>query len=260
MTKHLYDEIAKRWYRGGSIYVYSDLHLSDKDCYNHRFPGVELTKEKIEELDNMQINNINKVCRAVDTLIILGDVGNVECIKKLKSNYKILIMGNHDSGASNYKRKVSIVRKCPKCGCTELIDLGNNDGMSLYKTQCTKCHFTGFTLGSDFDYTEDNHLFDEVYEGPLQISTKIVLSHEPFEHPYCLNIHGHVHFAHPLGAYTEGVNCGSHYNCCAEQINYKPVSLKWICESGMLKTVKDIHRATIDTAIIRKERGEDRYD
>lgn len=258
MTKHLYDEIAKRWYRGGSIYLYSDPHFSDKDCYSHRFPGVELTKEKIEELDNMQINNINKVCRAVDTLIILGDVGNIECVKKLKSNYKILIMGNHDKGVSNYKRQqYTEIDKTTTVFANTTAKIGIFYDLGYRLVPNT---YTGESGLMAKQVKIDNHLFDEVYEGPLQISTKIVLSHEPFEHPYCLNIHGHVHFVHPLGAYTEGINCGSHYNCCAEQINYKPVSLKWICESGMLKTVKDIHRATIDTAIIRKERGEDRYD
>ena len=30
----------------------------------------------------------------------------LNCVKKLKAGYKVLIMGNHDAGASNYKRIV----------------------------------------------------------------------------------------------------------------------------------------------------------
>ena len=37
-----------------------------------------------------------------DLLIILGDCGNIEYVKKLKG-YKVLVAGNHDKGMNNYK-------------------------------------------------------------------------------------------------------------------------------------------------------------
>lgn len=91
-------------------------------------------------------------------------------------------------------------------------------------------------------------LFDEVYEGPLFISPKLLLSHEPINYPYALNIHGHDH-----SRWTE-TNLLK-LNLCAELINYTPVSLKEIVKSGKLKDIPDIHRATIDEAIKRKEMG-----
>ena len=37
MIKHLYDSFAERYYHGGSIYLYSDPHFGDLDCYKIRF-------------------------------------------------------------------------------------------------------------------------------------------------------------------------------------------------------------------------------
>lgn len=248
MYKHLY-EIFKHWYcvdgiHKNSIYIIGDTHFGDLDCYKIRFSDryklAKLQHEQlnkigdideifVKEFDQMQIDNINKVVHKNDALIILGDVGNVECIKKLKAGYKVLIMGNHDAGASNYKR---IVKK----------DFSEVTFEELMRSDRTHLKI------------EDNNLFDEVYEGTLQIGPKLILSHEPIEYPYCLNIHGHVHAVNPLGSYTEGINCTSHYNCCAEQINYKPVCLKNIIESGVLKLITDVHRKTIDGAIARNRR------
>lgn len=208
MIDALYDKF-KEWSKGGSVYIYSDSHFSDLDCYKLRFPDEYEEAEEyfqahqnyekfkgptfVEKLDEMQINNINKLCNKCDTLVILGDIGNIECIKKLKAGRKILIMGNHDCGASNYK-----------------------------------------------------NLFDEVYEGPLFIGKRILLSHEPVEFDYALNIHGHVHSDKKR---KKELYC---FNACAEYINYTPVNLKDILNSGIMKNIKDIHRDTIDEAVKRK--------
>lgn len=286
MIKHLYDLFAERYYHGGSIYIYSDLHFGDLDCYKMRFPfqfaakdlsnklkdaicegtmprellGKPLTDEDIvKELDQMQIDNINKKCTKRDTLIILGDVGDIECVKRLKAGYKVLIMGNHDKGASNYKR----VKKNVMVPNDKIIILDNGirttNEPDVYDVRLGILHSINKednTYHEDYGMvgTYDNKLFDEVYEGTLQIGPKLILSHEPVEYPYCLNIHGHVHNVNPLGAYTEGINCTSHYNCCAEQINYQPVCLKDIINCGGFKNIIDIHRKTIDKAIERKSK------
>ena len=94
---------------------------------------------------------------------------------------------------------------------------------------------------------------------------KIVLSHEPVDSKFCLNIHGHCHSG-PFNLYsrseaierhtsTETIryeNTYYYYNCIAEGLNYKPISLKQIIESGCLKNIQDIHRATIDRATENK--------
>ena len=183
MYKHLYDCFA-HWYHGGTIYFYSDPHFNDTNVKAMR-------KNYIG--DEEQVKRIRSKVGKNDTLIILGDVGDKEFLKKIRG-YKVLILGNHDSGASTYK-----------------------------------------------DYV------DEVYEGVLMISDKIILSHEPIDFPYALNIHGHCH-ALPH-KYADG-----YLNMCAEAINYTPVPIKEIIESGALKEIPSIHRETIDEATERKKK------
>lgn len=246
MYKHLYDSF-KHWYctdgaHQNAIWIFSDPHFNDSEM-------TYLRKNYIG--DEEQVKCLNKKIGKHDTVICLGDVGDINFVKKLRG-YKVLIMGNHEKGASNYKRVIEHVTKCPKCGNTKLNSLGNNDGMSLYRTQCDKCGFIGDTFGPDFDCVEDNRLFDEVYEGPLMISDKIILSHEPLnvilsvdKENVVYNIHGHDHSL--LGA-----NDDYHLNVCVEHINYTPVSLKDIVESGALKNIPTVHRQTINKAITRK--------
>lgn len=231
MIKHLYDAVAKRWYHGGTIYFYGDPHFGDLECYKIRFPEIfsiesinrELAHNNrrladdckidfsgiVTQLDQMQIDNINKVCGKNDTLVILGDVGDVECVKQLKAGYKVLIMGNHDKGASNYKRYVDF-----------------------------------------YDGEGDNHLFDEVYEGTLQIGPKLLLSHEPVDYPYCLNLHSHTHAA-AITVLKEIIHfdhISYQYDCIAEKHDYKPINIKTLTETGLLKPIDDIHRVTINKA------------
>ena len=82
---------------------------------------------------------------------------------------------------------------------------------------------------------------DEVYEGILTISDKIVLSHEPIVDKYHINVHGHSHSA-PYHIDEQ------HFNCCAEIINYKPVALKTIVNSGVLNKIHSIHQDVIENA------------
>ena len=180
INKYLYS-MFDHWFRGGNIFVISDNHFSDQEM-------IHLRKNYIG--DDEQIKRINSKVGKNDTLIFLGDIGNVEYIKKIRG-YKVLIMGNHDSGKSNYT-----------------------------------------------DY------FDEVYDGPIMISKKVMLSHEPFDSPYIFSIHGHKH--------DNGFNNGHNFNACAEWINYTPVSLLDMFKKGMFKNVEDIHRQTIDRATARK--------
>lgn len=186
MFKHLYDAFT-HWYRGGGIFFYSDPHFDDAEM-------VYLRKNYIG--DEEQVKSINARIGKCDTLVILGDVGNREWLKKVRG-YKVLILGNHDAGATTYQEYV-----------------------------------------------------DEIYEGALMISDKILLSHEPINFPYALNIHGHDHsnwFPNEQGV-----------NVCAEHINYTPISLKSIVESGKLKNIPSIHRETIDNATERKHKRNNR--
>lgn len=206
MYKGLYDQF-KDWFHNdkGQVYFYSDPHFADAEMKYIR-------KNYIG--DEEQVKRINSKIGKYDTLVILGDVGDAEWVKKLRG-YKVLIMGNHDAGASNYKR-ITKTKFSPTVGgprCEEII--------------------------------ADNHLFDEVYEGALIISEKLILSHEPIDFPYALNIHGHDH-SNWFGRDE------MHWNVCAEHIDYTPICLKHIIESGRLKNIPTIHRETIDEATARK--------
>ena len=234
MKVKLYD-CVKHWNNYDQIYLYSDPHFSDEEMK-------VLRKNYIG--DEEQIKRINSVCNKRTLFVCLGDVGNTDFIKRIKGD-KVLIMGNHDSGASNYKRIQS----------KELL---SDDIEDHYKYLSTKYHnyiinklWSDETriLGKATFYHLDNCLFDEVYEGALIINEKIILSHEPVDIPFMLNIHGHDHS-------NWGYQDNNHINLCAEHIDYTPVSLKSIVESGRLKNIDSIHRMTIDNATERaKERG-----
>lgn len=241
MKKFLYNNVAERWIgpKTSMVYVYSDPHFSDVEISKVRFP--QLT---VEEADEYQIKQINAKVGRFNTLILLGDIGNLECVKRLKGYKKILIMGNHDEGnSSNYERKIIEIKTF-----NELLDeektkiLVKAEQIMQNPNEIEKIPFT-----SHCQKIEDNHLFDEVYEGPLMISDRVILSHEPIEDipSYLFNIHGHDH----AGANRDK----RHYlNVCAEHIQYTPVPLLSLLKEGLVSKVESIHRETIDKATERK--------
>ena len=98
------------------------------------------------------------------------------------------------------------------------------------------------------DYTAKKFqpYFDEIYEGPLFISRKILLSHEPvYGLNCCFNIHGHDHSVNNIGD-------DHHLNLASNVCGYKPVSLGKLIKDGILADIKDIHRITIDNATEKK--------
>ena len=179
MIKSLYPPF-RRWTEKGTLWVYSDPHFSDPDM-------VELRKNYIG--DEEQIARINSKVGKHDTIIFLGDIGNEDMIRKIRG-YKVLIMGNHDKGASRY-----------------------------------------------------TDIFDEVYEGPLFIAEKLILSHEPVTLPYAFNVHGHEHCY---------VIRDHDLNVCAEHTNYYPINLDKEIKRGLISKVDSIHRQTIDRATEKK--------
>lgn len=92
-------------------------------------------------------------------------------------------------------------------------------------------------------------VFDEVYTGPLVVAEKILLSHEPLDVDWALNIHGH---DHADAAYDDIY----HLNLASNVIGYAPVRLVDIIKSGRLNKIDSIHRSTIDKARERKRQRE----
>ena len=214
----------KKWSETGSVWLYSDPHFGDADTYYLRGLLQDLADtETIKSLDEKQITNINKKVSNSDTIIFLGDIGDIESAKCIRG-YKVLIMGNHDKGATYYK-----------------------------------------------------DVFNEIYTGCLLISEKILLSHEPVLDlpPYWFNIHGHDHsgtdfmnfvlksYDADMPKYEMQPNYLKtikqyelqHLNICAEWINYAPVPLKLIIESGVLSNIPTIHKNYLNN--LKEKKGLD---
>lgn len=227
MLPQLYEKF-QHWSKSGSVWLYSDPHFEDPDC-KLMDPHWISPKE--------QVKIINSKVFKSDTLIILGDIGNVDYIKQLKAGYKVLIAGNHDSGLSNYKRKTlydAVLHKEDYKDEKELrVSAHNNSPYD--EITISSSDLSAFIIA-------DNKLFDEVYGGPLFISDKILLSHEPIDLPFVLNIHGHKHDMQG-GQYDQ-----NHYNVCSNCINYTPINLKDIIKTGALNKIDNIHKITIDKA------------
>ena len=187
MIKSLYP-CFQHWSEKGGVYLVSDTHFKDID---REYMGYHISNED-------QWYLLRDTCHKNDTLIHLGDVGDLEYIKRLKC-YKVLIMGNHDQ--------------------------------SIEKMQ---------------------EVFDEVYSGPLWISQKLVLSHEPllplyiyFSKYVAFNIHGHEHSLIAHDNY--------HLNIAQNVYGYIPLNLNQFIKSGYLKRVQDVHTIVKEAAVERKE-------
>jgi calcineurin-like phosphoesterase family protein len=212
-----------------TVWIYSDSHFGDKELA----AGMPNRPS-----DQEQIAMINSKVGKNDTLIVLGDVGDVECVKQLRG-YKVLICGNHDVGATNYQRERSEWLFDQK-------EYSEEEVKEIVRKQCPECKITvtecvTFINAASWVVTADNHLFDEVYTGPLMIGEKILLSHEPVNIPFALNIHGHDH---------SGWNHKdwAHLNVCSDVIGYTPINLNQILKNGATSHVQSIHRQTINDA------------
>lgn len=211
-----------------AVWIYSDPHFSDEDleCGIKNRPS-----------DEEQIANINSCAGRKDTLIILGDVGNIECVRKLRAARKVLIMGNHDSGATKYKRHRDTV-------VLSVYDFTQEEAMEEMKRRYPGYQITFECMGkAGWVFSIDNKLFDEVYEGALMVGEKLILTHEPVDIPWAFNIHGHDHAGHKRKG---------HLNVCSDIIGYKPVNFNQFLKSGQTANIQTIHRATIDKATERK--------
>lgn len=107
-------------------------------------------------------------------------------------------------------------------------------------------------LGNHDRKSDYRDIFDEIYDGPLFVSDRILLSHEPVSLPFALNIHGHDH--NNMEIYLE--DC-KHINLAANVCGYTPINLGKLIKSGILSDIPGIHRITIDEATERKRRREE---
>lgn len=236
MLPQLYDKFSS-WSDGGSVWLYSDTHFSDVDC---------LLMDPTWVSEDKQVKLLNEKIMPSDTFILLGDVGNIEPIERIRARKKILILGNHDKGASQYEAQTHhfYVIARDKNEAIKALD-EKHKGVKDYTVLATKTFIDGQKM---YKFTWKEKLFDEVYSGPLFIGQKILLSHEPVQIDFALNIHGHCHGT-PGGQYDK-----YHYNVCSNRVGFRPVNLKDIIKSGALNKIDDIHRLAINKANERKEK------
>ena len=234
----VYDTFNDKW-DGQTAWIIADTHFGDKEL-RAGFPD----RPTDEELVKM----INSCAGRTDVLILLGDVGDIKYIQQLRAGYKILICGNHDLGASRYKRKTELKMYDSNLTLEEVSKKIIED----YPKYDRKIINNGFLC--DINYPGhyfwecyiDNHLFDEVYTGPLMIGEKLILSHEPVDVSWAYNIHGHIHD-------LKHKNDNYHLNVCADVLGYRPINLNsFLSKSGALSKVETLHRQTIDKATSRK--------
>lgn len=117
-------------------------------------------------------------------------------------------------------------------------DVGNPEHISKIKAK-RKILIKGNHDKGNKNYTK---YFDEIYEGPLMIAEKIILSHEPIPNiNWALNIHGHDHSKWtPKDIY--------HLNITSNTVNFKIINLNDIIKSGALSEITSLHRQIIDKA------------
>lgn len=133
------------------------------------------------------------------------------------------------------EEQISILKKYVMKNDTliHLGDVGNPEYMKHVKG------YKVLILGNhDFTASRFRPYFDEIYEGPLMISRKLILSHEPVDVPWAFNIHGHVH--------NPGSNDDHHLNLAANVFGYQPANLGRLITDGLVSNVDDIHRMTIN--------------
>lgn len=83
----------QKWTERGTTWIISDTHFGDEELR----AGIP-NRPSDDEL----VKIINSKVGKHDTLLHLGDVGDIEFAKKLKG-YKVLICGNHDVGHTVYE-------------------------------------------------------------------------------------------------------------------------------------------------------------
>ena len=213
-----------------TVWIYSDPHFSDEDLEY----GI-----KNRPSDEEQIRRINAKAGRKDTLIILGDVGNICWVRKLRAGRKVLICGNHDLGATRYKRHRDTV-------VLSVYDFTQEEAMEEMQRRYPGYQIKFECMGmTGWVFSIDNKLFDEVYEGALIVGEKLILSHEPVDIPWLYNIHGHDHTGHMRK---------NHLNVCSDVIGYEPINLTQKLKNGLMSAITTIHRETIDNATERKKK------
>lgn len=213
----------ENWYHGGTIWLYSDPHFDDPEAYKMN-PNWMSSEE--------QVKRINENLSKNDTIIFLGDIGNEEWVKKIKG-YKVLIMGNHDKGKTNYEKKFT-VHGAYKPDLT----------VNTFEEAVIEREYRIFDTSNADVRISNNGLFDEVYEGPIFINDKVLLSHEPIDIHFGINIFGHCH----AGNFSSLLYKDKYakFNVCSNIVDFNKIRLDKLVEKAGSK-IKNIHEVYLDS-------------
>ena len=239
----IYDIFHEQWSEYQEVHLISDTHFNDKELFSGANRIIK---------DDEFVKLINSKCGRKSVLIHLGDCGDIEYIGKLRAGLKILILGNHDTGKSNYKREIcKEYYEVEKYTKTEIIaDMKEKyPGWKITISDYEMCIPSLSYTTAYYVVFADNCLFDYVYEGALTLGEKIIVSHEEINAPGMINIHGHDHSGRKSDE--------RHINICPDATGiFEPVSLNKLLKEGFTSHIKTNRRSTIDNATKRaRKRG-----
>lgn len=190
-------------------YYISDTHFSHKNVI--KFDNRQFST--IEEMDEVLINNINKVCTRADHLYILGDMfwktcNCIDYLNKIDNPNLHLIIGNHDmiKNAQFRKKFIEIVPY------KELKDTANGKEYNIILSHYPILFWNKQHYGSI-------HLFGHV--------------HNSLENDICENIYKQLQDKYGI--------TGKAYNVGCMLWNYTPVTLEQIINSDKdsIKSVRN---------------------
>ena len=235
----IYEIFQNEWEKCQDLFLISDTHFNDEELYIG-------TKKAIRASAEDYIKLINSKCGKTSGLIHLGDVGDLNCISKLRAGYKMLILGNHDVGHTIYQRKIhKKIFDANKYNKQDIIEIMKNEYPNCHISISDICYDVQYVPFTYYIAFADNRLFDRVFQGPVIVGEKLILSHEPVDVPWAFNIHGHAHHGEPMSD-------NQHFNVCGEARKcYEPVNLNQFMKAGFMSKIQTIHREVIDKATKR---------
>lgn len=125
-------------------------------------------------------------------------------------------------------------------------DVGSLDVWDSIWRPGRRPHEVIVTGNHDPGVTELARHFDEVYDGPIMVAPRLMLSHEPVVGlDWCFDIHGHDHDPRHVGGPRD-------LNIASNVFGYRLLTLRDFLRAGHLSRVPSIHRETIDNATARK--------
>lgn len=237
----VYDFFNKEFMNYDNVFLFSDPHFRDEELAQ-AFPERPSADEMIKY--------INSKAGKDSLVIFLGDIGDTSYVRKLRAT-TWLLMGNHDQGISTYRHAT----------WSRIYDIDERwtreKALADAKERYPNCDYQIWeeydVCHPPFHYWKvvaDNGLFDQVFQGPLQLGEKLILSHEPIPLlTWAKNLHGHEH--NPK-SYQDKY----HFNICCDAYGYKLFNLTKEIRDGFLSDITSLHRSTIEEATSRKEKKE----